>query len=471
MLFNWLLFENELMNKYQYIYDAQNHLFMSDITKSKQWRITQLDAIARMLIENRGRLEDVIGRDFKTAIQEKAFEVDAPLAVVAHAKRELDNWMAPAEAELPKFLVEAGFSGRIYREPYGVTLIMGPFNGPLTLLFDPAIAALAAGNPCVLKLHEALIHTSDLLLELIPMYFAADCVCAVLGGREVVAELLRLPFDFIFCTGSVNVGKVVMRAAAEHLTPVLLELGGQNPAIVDETADIESAARKIVWGATAWGGQWCTSPGYAYVHSSVAKAFVEACQKAVVEFYGSDPISNPDYSRIISPEAVERLAGLIDIRKVVAGGGHDSAQRYLDPTILYPISWSDPIMGDEIFGPILPILTYDSFDDAIREIKSRAKPLAGYIFSRDQRAIDQFVHCVSFGGGSVNQTNVQLFVDTMPFGGVGNSGIGRYYGKAGYDSLTNAKSMLVSPSDQEIEHLFPPYTAAKVAALKQWFEY
>lgn len=461
----------DTLNGYQNSFDTQSRLFATNATKSKTWRLEQLDAVERMLTENRERLEDAISQDFKTASQEKAFEVDAPIAVVRHTRQELEQWMSPVEARLPRFLVEAGFRGKIYREPYGVTLIMGPFNGPLTLLLDPAIAALAAGNPCMLKLHEALTHTSSLLLDLIPRYFSADCVCAVLGGRDVVTELLKLPFNFIFCTGSVSVGKVVMRAAAEHLTPVLLELGGQNPAIVDETADVEAAARKIVWGATAWGGQWCTSPGYAYVHSSVATAFVEACRKAVVEFYGPDPRSNPDYSRIISPQAVDRLAGLIDSRKVVAGGHHDSPQRYLDPTVLYPVVWSDPIMDEEIFGPILPVLTYDALGGAILEIKARAKPLAAYIFSRDQGAIDRFIQEVSFGGGAVNQTNVQLFVDTLPFGGVGNSGIGRYYGKAGFDSLTNAKSVLVSPSDREIEHLFPPYTDAKVAALSQWFEY
>jgi aldehyde dehydrogenase (NAD+) len=306
---------------------------------------------------------------------------------------------------------------------------------------------------------------------LIPKYFEPESLSAVVGAKDLVTNLLTLPFDFIFLTGSVGVGKVVMRAAAEHLTPVLLELGGQNPAIVDETANLPDAAKKIVWGKMAWGGQWCTSPGYAVVHESVAEEFVAECKKAVVELYGTDPKSNSDYSRIISAAAVDRLVSLIDPNKVVYGGKSDAQAHYLDPTILYPISWSDKIMEDEIFGPILPILTYSKLDKLIEKIKSLLKPLAGYVFSRNQQAIDRVLQSVSFGGGAVNQTNVFLWIESMPYGGVGTSGIGNYYGKYGYDSLTHAKSILISPPDVAIDHLFPPYTNEKVQALDQWFDY
>ena len=211
----------------------------------------------------------------------------------------------------------------IYREPYGVALIIGPFNGPLLLLIRPALAALAAGNTCILTLSEALPATTDVLLELVPKYFDPSAVTAVPGGKEPNTELLKLPFDFIFFTGSTFVGKIVARAAAETLTPVLLELGGMNPAVVDETANIPDAAKKIVWGAMAWGGQWCTSPGYAYVHESVADAFVAEAKKALIELFGNDPKSNSDYSRIINARAVDRLAWLIDPAKVIAGGKSD----------------------------------------------------------------------------------------------------------------------------------------------------
>jgi aldehyde dehydrogenase (NAD+) len=455
----------------QDLFNKQKAYFASDATKSYEWRIDQLDRLTRMLKDNYKRFCDASCNDFKTAVQENVFEVSASIASSEFTKSQLKEWMRPVEAPIPKFLAASGHKGVVYREPYGVTLIICPFNGPLLLSLRPAVAALSAGNPCMLKLSEALPATDELLLELIPRYFEPEALNAVVGGKEVVTKVLTFPFDFIFLTGSVGVGKVVMRAAAENLTPVLLELGGQNPAIVDETANIPDAAKKIVWGAMAWGGQWCTSPGYAVVHESIAEQFVAECKKAVVELYGTDPKSNPDYSRVISPAAVTRLASLIDPKKVVYGGKSDAPARYLDPTILYPISWSDKIMEDEIFGPLLPILTYSDLGKLLAKIKSLPKPLAGYVFSRNQQAIDRVLQSLSFGGGAVNETNVFLFIESMPYGGVGTAGIGNYYGKYGYDSLTHAKSVLISPPDVAIDHLFPPYTKEKVQAVNQWFEY
>jgi aldehyde dehydrogenase (NAD+) len=462
---------DEVVKQFRALFDLQKAYFNTDATKTYEWRIEQLTRLQDLLNENRHALEEAISSDFKTAIQEKAFEVMAPLGTATFAKADLKEWMKPVDAVVPKALAASGHTGKVYREPYGVTLVIGPFNGPLTLLFDPAVSVLAAGNPCILKVSEGLPAFSPLLMELMPKYFDPRSVAAVGGSRQEITELLKLPFDFIVFTGSTKVGKVIMRAAAENLTPILLELGGQNPAFVDPTANIKDAAKKIVWGAMAWGGQWCTSPGYAYVHESVAKEFVAECKKAVVELYGTDPENNSDYSRIISPKAVDRLASLIDPSKVVAGGRADREARYIDPTILYPVNWGEPIMEEEIFGPLLPILTYKDLDAAIAEIKKRTKPLAGFFFSRDQRAIDHFLASLSFGGGAINQVNVHLFVESMPFGGIGYSGMGQYYGKAGFDALTHAKSILVSPPDVAIEHLFPPYTEEKVHALSQWFEY
>ena len=455
----------------QELFDTQKAYFATDVTKTYEWRIEQLDRLTRMLKDNYKRFADASCKDFKTAVQENVFEVSASIATTEFTKSQLKEWMKPVEAPIPKFLAATGHKGIVYREPYGVTLIICPFNGPLLLSLRPAAAALSAGNSCILKLSEALPATNELLLELIPKYFEPDVLTAVVGGREIVTELLELPFDFIFLTGSVGAGKAVMKAAAEHLTPVLLELGGQNPAIVDETANLPDAAKKIVWGAMAWGGQWCTSPGYAAIHESVAEAFVAECKKAVVDLYGTDPKSNSDYSLVISPAAVKRLASLIDPSKVVSGGKFDESAPYLDPTILYPVSWSDKVMEDEVFGPLLPILTYSDLGKLLAKIKSLPKPLAGYVFSRNQRTIDQVLGFLSFGGGAVNQTNIFLWIETMPYGGVGTSGIGNYYGKYGFDSLTHAKSILVSPPDVAIDHLFPPYTKEKVQALNQWFDY
>jgi aldehyde dehydrogenase (NAD+) len=459
------------VNSFQDLFDRQRHLFATGVTRSYAWRIEQLDRMGRLLQENEAALQRAIAQDFKTASQEQVFETFACLGEIAYQRSQLKEWMKPIEAPVPRALAATGHRGIVYRDPYGVALIIGPFNGPLLLLLRPALAALAAGNCCVLKLSAAIKATSALLVDLVPKYFEPDSVTAVTGHREETTELLKLPFDFIFLTGSTNTGKVVARAAAENLTPILLELGGQNPAIVDETANLPDAAKKIVWGKMAWGGQWCTSPGYAYVHESVADRFVAEAKAALVALYGKEPKNNPDYSRIISPREVSRLAALLDPAKVVAGGRSDPDERYLDPTLVYPVSWGDEIMEDEVFGPILPIMTYRTLDEAFDKISKAPHPLAAFIFSRNQGAIDRFVGELSFGGGAVNQVNIHLFVESMPFGGVGSAGIGHYYGKYGFDMLTHAKSMFISPPDVAIEHLFPPYTPEKNAELKLWFEY
>src|SRR5277367_4824912 len=311
------------MNRFQKIFDTQKSLFATGVTRTYEWRVDQLDRMARMIGENEQRFQKAMAKEFKTASQEFIFETQASIGESEVQKSQLKEWMKPVEAPVPRFLAETGHKGMIHREPYGVALIIGPFNGPLLLLIRPALAALAAGNTCILTLSEALPATTSVLLELVPKYFDPSAVTAVAGGKEPNTELLKLPFDFIFFTGSTVVGKIVARAAAENLTPVLLELGGMNPAVVDETANIPDAAKKIVWGKMAWGGQWCTSPGYAYVHESVAKTFVAEAKKALVNMFGQDPKSNPDYSRIINARAVSRLAGLIDPSKVVSGGKSD----------------------------------------------------------------------------------------------------------------------------------------------------
>src|SRR6202165_111361 len=308
------------MSQFQKIFDAQKALFATGVTRSYEWRVDQLDRMASMIRENEERFQKAIAKDFKTASQEYIFETAASAGESEVQKSQLKEWMKPVEAPIPTFLAKTGHKGMIYREPYGVALIIGPFNGPLLLLIRPALAALAAGHTCILTLSEALPATTEVLLDLIPKYFHPSAVTAVPGGKETNTELLKLQNDFIFFTGSTFVGKIIARAAAETLTPVLLELGGMNPAVVDQTANIPDAAKKIVWGAMAWGGQWCTSPGYAYVHESVADAFVAEAKKAVVELYGSEPKNNPDYSRVISPREVSRLGGVVGPTKGVSRG-------------------------------------------------------------------------------------------------------------------------------------------------------
>jgi aldehyde dehydrogenase (NAD+) len=459
------------MTNFQAVFDKQKAYFDTDITKSYAWRIDQLNRMEAMLTENFDAFCNALGEDFKTGSAEQHSEVNGSIGSIVYTRAQLADWMKPVEVNIPNFLAAAGGRGTIQRDPYGVALIIGPFNGPIILLVDPAVTALAAGNPIMLKVSSGIPAVAGLWLDLVPKYFEAEAVSVSDGDREEVTELLKIPYNFIFFTGSVAVGKVIMRAAAENLTPVLLELGGQNPAIVDQTANIAESARKIVWGAMAWGGQWCTSPGYAYVHESVIEEFNNEAKKAITEMYGSDPKTNPDFSKIINAKAVKRLASLIDPAKVIAGGEYDEAERYLAPTLVYPVSWSDKIMEDEIFGPILAIMPYSDLKAAVSKIKAAPRPLAAYIFSRDEATINYLQHTLAFGGGAVNHVNIQLFVQTLPFGGIGSSGIGSYYGKYGFDSLTHAKSVLSIPADLSIEHLYPPYTPEKIREADIWSAY
>ena len=457
-------------NPFQEIFDKQKAYFLSDVTKTYEWRIGQLTRLGNMLEENADAFKEALRTDFKTASFEPQQEIMVCLGSIAETKEKLREWMKPEPVALPKRMSDTGHSAFIYREPYGVTLIIGPFNAPLVLLMEPLINALSAGNNAIVKPSESVSHVSAAYKKFIPRYFEEEAVAVVTGGKEEVTQLLELPFDFIFFTGSTKVGKVVMRAAAEHLTPVLLELGGQNPVLVDKTANLKEAARKIIWGATAFAGQWCVRPGYIYVEESVAEEFVNACKLALHEMYGDDPANSPDYSRIISQKDVDRLAGLLEDATVVYGGKYDVDHRYFSPTLVYPAAWKDKIMQEEIFGPLFPIMPYKDVQEVIAVIKSKPRPLAAYIYSQDQRLIDTFTTSISFGGGCVNQNNLQtFFTGLVPFGGVGTSGLGKYYGKYGFDSLTNAKTIIVSPPNFSVDDFLPPFTEEKKKDYASWF--
>jgi aldehyde dehydrogenase (NAD+) len=452
------------------LFDTQKYYFRSDLTKSYVWRMDQLNRLERMLLENQGEILDALGRDFKTSWFEQGMEFQGTFRAITHAKSELKRWMEPEEAPLPWRFAASGHRGAVYREPYGVCLIIAPFNAPIIFTFEPLIAALSAGNTAIVKSAETTPNLSALYGQLFERYFDPQAVVLVHGGREVVSELLSLPFDFIFFTGSTQAGKAVMRAAAENLTPVLLELGGQNPVLVDETANLEDAAEKIVWGAMAFGGQWCVSPGYVYVHVSIADEFVEACKAAVIKFYGEDPQKSQDFSRIVTERDVERIGEMLEGAPIIIGGAVDLRERYISPTIVYPAQWTDEIMQAEILGPVLPIMTYSEVKDVIGAVKDRPKSLAAYVFSKDEALVNTFLHALSFGGGAVNQTMIQcLLSSTLPFGGAGASGIGRHYGKYGFDSLSNVKSIVFSPADTAIDALLPPYDKRKASALADWF--
>ncbi|WP_300618548.1 aldehyde dehydrogenase family protein [Dokdonella sp.] len=449
-------------NRFQPAFDGQKARFFSDVTKSYEWRIEQLDRMERMLLDNQEAFCAALHEDFGKPPFEQRFEITVPAGVIRYYRENLKALMAPQAVGIPEGLEATGNRGVIYKEPYGVTLVIGPFNAPVLLLLDPAIAALAAGNPVILKPANTTPATAALFQQYVPRYFDPRDVTVVTGGREEIAELLKLPFDFIFFTGSSSVGKVVMRAAAENLTPVILELGGQNPTIVDETANLDIAADRIAWGHNAISGQWCIAPGYVCVHESVAGEFVAKLKASIVKMYGEDPQLSPDFARMISEHDVERVVSYLVPEKIVQGGRYDVAARYVEPTLLYPSAWDDPALQQEIFGPVLPILPYRDLAELVATIKRRPKPLAAYFFSKNQSHIDFVLGSLSFGGGCVNQTNLHCWIDSLPFGGVGYSGMGKYYGKAGFDALSNTKAMLIGNPDLELD-VFPPYAGKDIA--------
>lgn len=450
------------MNNYQSIFDTQKDFFYTEATKSYEWRIDQLNRVEKMLSENQAAFCEALHKDFGKPPFEQLFEITVPLGVVKYYKENLKALMTPEKVAIPKGLEATGNSGVIYKEPYGVTLVVGPFNAPILLLLDPAIAALAAGNTVILKPANTTPATANIFKELIPKYFSPEAVNVVLGAKEEITELLKLPFDFIFFTGSATVGKIVMKAAAENLTPIVLELGGQNPTIVDETANLDIAADRIAWGHNAISGQWCIAPGYVYVHENIAEEFLAKLKASIIKMYGADPKQSPDFARMISEHDVERVASYIIPEKVVLGGKFDVKERYVEPTVLYPCTWDDAAMQQEIFGPVLPVLPYNDLKEVVNIIKRKPKSLAAYIFSKNKTNIDFFLSAVSFGGGCVNQTNLHCWIDSLPFGGVGMSGMGKYYGKAGFDALSNTKAMLIGNPDFELD-VFPPYANKDIA--------
>ncbi|MDF2475129.1 MAG: aldehyde dehydrogenase [Sphingobacterium sp.] len=450
------------MNKYQSMFERQKEFFYTDTSKTYEWRMDQLGRLERMLTENQEVFCQALKTDFNKPPFEQLFEITVPLGNIRYYKENLKQLMDPESVTIPKGLEETGNKGIIYKEPFGVTLVIGPFNAPILLLLDPAIAALAAGNPVILKPANTTPIVAALFQELIPKYFEPEAVSIVTGGREEITALLELPFDFIFFTGSSAVGKIVMRAAAENLTPIILELGGQNPTVVDETANLDIAVDRIVWGHMAISGQWCIAPGYVYVHESIADEFLDKLKASVIKMYGEDPSQSPDFARMISEHDTERVASYIVPEKVVLGGRFNVKDRYVEPTILYPSTWEDPAMQQEIFGPVFPILVYNDLKEIVEIIKRKPKSLAAYFFSKNQANIDYFINSVSFGGGCINQTNLHCWIDSLPFGGVGYAGMGKYYGKAGFDALSNTKAMLIGNPDLELD-VFPPYEGKDIA--------
>ncbi len=438
----------------------QRSYFSRGDTLNVDFRRQQLEQLYSVVDRRSDDIAVALRKDLgKGTFEAYSTEIGFSLRSIRKAARSVARWSRPRRVGQSLFVFPS--VNRIYREPYGVTLVIGPFNYPFQLVIEPLIGAIAGGNTCVVKPSEQAPHTASVLSQLLSETFPPEYVVAVEGGKEVTADLLENQFDYIFFTGSARVGKVIAEAAGRNLTPLTLELGGKAPAIVDRTANLPAAARKIVWGKFLNAGQNCGAPDYVLVEDTVHDEFVEQLCRATTQFYGEDPSSCPDYGRIATSVHWDRLDDLLTSarNRIVHGGASNRDELYIAPTILDHVEWGDRVMEGEIFGPILPVLRYRRSEfqrDVVDAVNAGEKPLALYIFASDRSLIRQVLRQISFGGGCINDTIMQFSHPGLPFGGVGNSGMGAYHGRHSFDTFTHAKSVLSHLPGQEMPLVYPP---------------
>ena len=434
----------------------QRSYFQSGATLPVSARLAALrrlyDAISSHEKEIRRALQKDLG---KSGFESYMCETGMVLEEISYMLKHTRKFAREQRVHTPL----AQFCSRSYKKPspYGVTLIMSPWNYPFMLTLSPLADALAAGNTAVVKPSAYSPYTSEVLLSILTECFDPKYVAVVTGGRAENTCLLREHFDYIFFTGSQAVGKEVMRSAAEHLTPVTLELGGKSPCIVDQTADIRLAARRIVFGKYLNCGQTCVAPDYVYCHRSVKDQLIKEVQKQIRRQYGKQPLHSSDYGKIINEKHFDRILGLIDEKKVVHGGGSDRSTLRIEPTVMDNVTFSDAVMQEEIFGPVMPILVFDSLDEVIRRINSMPHPLALYIFTSDKKAARKVTARCGFGGGCINGTIIHLGTSEMGFGGFGESGMGAYHGKTGFDTFTHYKSIVDKKTWIDLPMRYQPY--------------
>lgn len=449
--------------------EAQRQFFRSGQTRPLNFRLQALNRLQEAIRYRQNELLLALHHDFgKSAFEGYATEVGYILDEISTTLRELPSWVEPEQVPTP--LVHQPARSVIYPEPYGVTLIIAPWNYPFQLLFGPLIGALAAGNCAVLKPSEFTPATSTLARDIVQQCFEPGHVTLVAGAVAETQALLEERFDYIFFTGSTAVGRIVMEKAARHLTPVTLELGGKSPCIVDRNVDRTLTARRIAWGKFINAGQTCVAPDYLYVPQEEKAEWIAALIAQIHAFYGADPAQSPDFPRIINQRHLERLQSLLGSGRVVAGGTVDVKTRYFAPTLLDQVSWEDPIMQEEIFGPILPVLGYEHLDEVIAAVAAQPQPLALYFFSESPARQEQILQELSFGGGCINDTIVHLANAHLPFGGVGPSGMGAYHGKASFETFTHRKSVMHRQLRMDLPVRYPPYGPLKQTVLRQLFK-
>lgn len=440
----------------QQLVQKQRSFFETGATLCVDYRIDALKKLRAALIEKEAQIAEAIRTDLgKSAEESYMCETGLVISEISYLLHHVRRFAKEKTVPTPL----AQFASRSYRKPmpYGVTLVMSPWNYPVLLTLDPLADALAAGNTVIIKPSAYSPATSELLRELIAGLFPEEYVAVVTGGREENGYLLEQKFDCIFFTGSKAVGRTVLEKASRHLTPVTLELGGKSPCIVDASANLKLAARRIVFGKFLNCGQTCVAPDYIVCQESVKDRLLEELKAEILRQYGADPLHNDAYGKIISQKHFDRVTGLIDSQKVVHGGGSDPQTRKIEPTLLDNVTWEDAVMGQEIFGPVLPVLTFKNLDSVIHTVNSHHKPLALYIFAEDKAVIRRVTSRCAFGGGCVNDCIIHLATSQMGFGGVGESGMGAYHGKTGFDTFTHYKSIVDKKTWLDLPMRYQPY--------------
>ncbi|MEN2766054.1 aldehyde dehydrogenase [Ornithinibacillus xuwenensis] len=432
----------------------QREFFLNGSTMDYQFRIEKLRQLRQMLEKYEKNIYRALKQDLnKSAFDTFTTELGFLYNEIKHTEKNLKEWMLDVPVEAP--ITHKGTKNFIRKEPYGVTLVISPWNYPLHLAIAPAIGAIAAGNTVVIKPSEYSQSTSSLLAKMVSETFEPNFLAVVEGAKEVSEELLQQKFDYIFFTGSTAVGKVIMKEASKHLTPVTLELGGKSPVIVDKDANIPITAKRIVWGKFTNAGQTCVAPDYLYVHHKIKDKLLKEMKKQIRKLYRKNALQNDNYVRIINEGHFNRLSSYLTTGKIIQGGNVDYKQLKIEPTIVDNISWTDPVMQDEIFGPILPVLTFRSLTEVISILKLHEKPLALYYFGEKEKNQQSVMTNLSFGGGCINDTLYHLANPNLPFGGVGSSGMGSYHGKSSFDTFSHHKSILKQSTKFDIPLRYP----------------
>lgn len=445
-----------------HITDKQKTYFNTDVTKPYAFRMKQLDHLYQSIKKYERDFTEALYKDLgKSKFEAYTSEIGFCLKSIRTTQKHLKKWMKRKKVKRP--LYQFGSKSYSQRDPLGTVLIIGPYNYPFQLVVEPLIGAIAAGNTAIIKPSEFTVHTETVLKTMIEDTFDAQYIAVRTGDKDVTSDLLKYRYDHVFFTGSTRVGQIVYQAAAKTLSPVTLELGGKSPTIITKNANLTIAAKRIVFGKFINAGQTCIAPDYLYIDKTIKDDFIAILKKTINTFY---PNFDDDYARIVNDTHFKRIMGLIDENKVVMDYDTDATTRLISPVVMDDVSFDDPVMQEEIFGPILPIMTYDTIEDVIHTLKEQSKPLALYIFSNNKDEIDAVFTRLPFGTGGINATLDQVVNPYLPFGGVGNSGIGSYHGKASFDTFTNQKTYVKRSTRFDPAIAYPPY-AGKLKWIKK----